>query len=47
MPEESKEFYVNELLRVTGYNEKYLRSLHIKKLYDLYCERVLEGQGMV
>lgn len=45
--DESKEFYVKELLRATGYDEKYLRSLHIKRLYDLYCERVLEGSGMV
>ena len=39
---ESKEFYVTELLKHTGYSEEYLRSLNIKQLYDLYCERVLD-----
>ncbi len=45
--DESREFYVEELLRVTGMTEEYLRSLHIKKLVDLYEERVINGRGMV
>ncbi len=43
---ESKDFYVSELLRVTGLQEDYLRKLHIKVLFDLYVDRVLSG-GMV
>ncbi len=44
---ESRDFYVKELLRATGYDEKYLRDLHIKELVDLYEERVINGRGMV
>lgn len=45
--DESREFYVNELLRVTGMQEDHLRKLHIKELFDLYVSRVLEGGGMI
>jgi len=44
---ESREFYVNEPLRVTGYDEAYLQNLHIKELVDLYEERIINGRGMI
>lgn len=44
--DESKEWYVTQLLKLTGYNREYLESLNIMQLYNLYCER-LESRGMV
>lgn len=45
--EESREFYIKELLRVTGMGEKELRDLHIKQLVELYEQRVINGLGMI
>lgn len=45
--DESVDFYVKELLQVTGMAEEYLRRLHINQLIKLYEERVINGRGMV
>lgn len=46
MTDESRDFYITELLRLTGYDRKYLETLNIMQLYNLYCER-LEARGMI
>lgn len=46
MSDESKEFYIAELLRLTGYNKKSLEKMSTAQLYKLYCERI-DRQGMV
>ena len=46
MAKESREFYISELLRMTGLRRDYLESLDVKQLYELYCERVLD-KGMI
>lgn len=42
MTEESRDFYISELLKHTGLREDHLQTLNLKELYDLYCERVLD-----
>lgn len=42
MTEESRDFYISELLKHTGLRKEHLQSLNLKELYDLYCERVLD-----
>lgn len=44
--DESIEFYISELLKVTGMTEEYLRSLHIGELIKLYEERIID-RGMI
>ncbi len=44
--EESRDFYITELLRLTGYDKKSLEKMPVVQLYKLYCERI-DRQGMV